>query len=179
MKKEFVKLSGVLCVITLAAALLLACVNSMTEEKIAAADKKASEEAMRHIMAAATSFAPVTDSVYEARDKDGVAVGWCATVTEKGFGGDLVMMVGLDTEYTVCGIEILSHSETPGLGAKATEQTFKEKFVGKSAALSVVKNATDNPSEVQAITGATITSRAAASGVADTKALIESAREDK
>lgn len=179
MKKEFVKLSGVLCAITLAAALLLAWVNSMTEEKIAAADEKATEEAMRHIMTAATTFTPVTDEVYEAKDKNGTAVGWCATVTEKGFGGDLVMMVGLDTEYGVCGIEILSHSETPGLGAKATEEAFKKQFVGKSAALSVVKKATDNQNEVQAITGATITSRAAAIGVADAKAMIENAREDK
>ncbi len=175
MKKDFIRLSGILCVITLVAALLLAWVNSLTKTKIAEAANKASEEAMQSIMTDAKDFKKVTDTVYEC-SANGKMIGYCVTVTEKGFGGDIVMMVGIDCEEKVRGIEVLSHSETPGLGAKMTTDDFKKRFCGKNTELSVVKTPTKSPDEVQAITGATITSRAAAKGVSDARLQIEEAK---
>ena len=75
------------------------------------------------------------------------------------------MMVGIGTDGSVKGIDILSHSETAGLGAKADSDDFKSRFKDKSPELTVVKIPTENPSEVQAITGATVTSKAVAEGV--------------
>ncbi len=164
MKKEFIKLSGILCAITLIAALLLACVNKVTAPEIAQASQKASENAMKTIIADAESFEKITDTVFKGTSK-GEIIGYCATVTVNGFGGPVEMMVGIGTDNTVKGIEILSHSETAGLGAKATSKDFKDRFPGKNPNLSVVKTPTESQDEVQAITGATITSKAVAEGI--------------
>ena len=165
MKKEFIKLAGILCAITFVAALLLAGVNKITSPKIAAAAEEAAKEAMEQLIPA-DNYDPAEDmdDVYVAT-KEGEIVGYCVNVTVTGFGGDVKMMVGLDFAGTVKGIEILSHSETAGLGAKADTDEFKDRFKDKSPALSVVKTPTENASEVQAITGATITSKAVAEGV--------------
>lgn len=164
MKKEFIKLSGILCAITLVAALLLAGVNKITAPEIAAAAQKASEDAMKTIISDADTFENITDTVSKGT-LNGEVVGYCATVSVNGFGGEIEMMVGIDVNDTVRGIEILSHSETAGLGAKADSEDFKSRFPGKNPELAVVKTPSENPSEVQAITGATITSKAVAEGV--------------
>ena len=164
MKKEFIRLSGMLCLITLVAALLLAGVNSLTEERIAQASEKASQEAMQAIIPEATEFEPLSDSVYEAKNA-GKTIGFAVSVAPRGFGGAISMMVGISADGTVYGIEILENSETPGLGAKAAGEDFKNQFKGKDADLSVVKTPTNSSAEIQAITGATITSRAVAEGV--------------
>ena len=83
------------------------------------------------------------------------------------------MLVGIGTDYKVKGIEILSHSETAGLGAKATDSNFKDRFKEKNPYITVVKGETQSPDEVQAITGATITSRAVASGVGEAYNLLQ------
>ena len=85
------------------------------------------------------------------------------------------MMVGIDSNAAVQGIEILSHGETAGLGAKITEEKFKSQFRDKNPVLEVVKNETDNPNQITAITGATISSRAIAAGIEQSIALIEEA----
>lgn len=164
MNKEFLRLSGMLCVITLVAALLLAGVNSLTEERIAQASEKASKEAMQAIIPEATEFKSVSDTVCEAK-KGGDTIGYTVSVAPRGFGGEISMIVGISADGTVYGIEILENSETPGLGAKAAGADFKNQFKDKETDLSVVKTPTDSASEVQAITGATITSRAVAEGV--------------
>ena len=164
MKKEFIKLSGILCVITLVAAMLLAGVNHITAPKIAAAEEKATAEAMKKILPTAESFEEMNDNVFKGL-KDGKPVGFCINITTNGYGGAIEMMVAIDNNAQVCGIEILSHSETAGLGAKVTEPEFKNQFSKKNPSLEVVKTKTESPDQITAITGATITSRAVASGV--------------
>ena len=164
MKKEFIKLSAILCLITLVAALLLAGVNKITEPRIREAEVKATEEAMKTLIPEADSFLKLNDNV-SAAIKDGRAIGYCAKVSTTGYGGEISMMVGVDVYASVCGIEILGHSETAGLGAKITEDGFKSQFKGKSVNLSVVKNETENSMEMTAITGATVSSRAIAAGI--------------
>ncbi len=167
MKKEFIKLSGILCAITLAAALLLAFVNKITAPEIANAAKKASEDAMKIIISDADEFEVVNkDKNISAAKKNGEIIGYCVTVETNGFGGPIEMMVGIGKDGSVKGIEILNHSETAGLGAKADSDEFKNRFKGKSPNLTVVKVPTENPAEVQAITGATITSKAVSDGIA-------------
>ena len=85
------------------------------------------------------------------------------------------MMVGVDKEMNVQGIEILSQSETAGLGAKITEDKFKGQFAGKSLAdLKLVKKPTASPQEFEAVTGATISSRAVENGIAQACDMITS-----
>ena len=164
MKKEFIKLSGILCAITLVAAMLLAGVNHITAPKIKEAEEQATAEAMKKILPIAESFEKMNDNVFMGI-KAGEPVGFCVSVAENGYGGPIEMMVAIDSDAKVCGIEILSHSETAGLGAKATEPEFKNQFSGKNPTLEVVKAKTESPDQITAITGATITSRAVASGV--------------
>ena len=83
-----------------------------------------------------------------------------------GFDNTITMMVGVDNEGKVLGISVVSHTETAGLGAVAAAKTsageaFRSQFVGKSGAVAVSKDGGD----LDAITGATITSRAICVGV--------------
>ena len=164
MKKEFIKLSGILCAITLVAALLLAGVNKVTAPKIAAAEKEAMQTAMKKILPEAESFEEIEKDVFVGKNAD-ERVGVCVKVASNGYGGPIEMMVAFGADAKVRGIEILSHSETAGLGAKAAEPSFKKQFSGKDYLLNVVKTKTSSPEQITAITGATITSRAVASGV--------------
>ncbi len=166
MKKEFIRLAGILCAITLVAALLLACVNKITAPKIENAAKKASEDAMRIIISDADKFETIDEEKrISAAKKDGEIIGYCVTVNVSGFGGPLEMMVGIGTDNIVKGIDILSHSETAGLGAKADTADFKERFKGKKPSVNIVKTPTSDEGKVQAITGATITSDAVSEGI--------------
>ena len=98
-------------------------------------------------------------AVYPAR-KDGQAVGYAVeSFTSKGFSGTINIMVGFDMDGNIVGTSVISHAETPGLGAKMTEPAFYSQFIGKNPAsfrLSVAKDGGD----VDAITASTITSRA-------------------
>ncbi len=98
-------------------------------------------------------------AVYPAR-KDGKTVGYAVeSFTSKGFSGTINIMVGFDMEGNIVGTSVISHSETPGLGAKMTEPAFYSQFIGKNPAsfkLGVRKDGGD----VDAITASTITSRA-------------------
>jgi len=168
MKKEFIKLSVVLCLITLVAAFVLAGVNAITAPAIARAEKEATETAMKNLLPDAEEFeASENDENLSIARKDGQIIGFCAKVSANGYGGAVVMMIGVDKEMNVQGIEILSQSETAGLGAKITEDKFRSQFAGKSlAGLKLVKKPTASPQEFEAVTGATISSRAVENGIA-------------
>ena len=94
------------------------------------------------------------------------ANGYALEVLPSGFDNTITMMVGVDNEGEVLGISIVSHTETAGLGAVAAENTskgeaFRSQFMGKSGSVAVSKDG----GELDAITGATITSRAICVGV--------------
>ena len=176
MKKEFIKLSGILCLITLVASLLLAGVNALTIEKIELAQKQASEAAMAKVLPSADSFEILNENI-SAGKKDGKDMGYCVNVLENGYGGEISFMIGIAEDGVVSGIEVLSHSETAGLGAKVTEEKFKSQFSGKKYPLTVVKKETQNLGEITAITGATITSRATAQAVSTAFEMISELKE--
>lgn len=178
MKKEFIRLSGMLFIITLVAAFVLAGVNAITKEKIAESEKNTSIQAMKVLFPEADEFKEINESVNESF-KDGQSIGFCVNTAPKGYGGEIKLLVGIDNENKVTGIEVLSHSETPGLGAKSTGDSFKSQFKGKETDLNVVKTQTQNPGEVQAITGATVTSRAVADGIREANAMIEEIKGEK
>lgn len=75
------------------------------------------------------------------------------------------MLVAVDTKGQVIGYNILTHNETPGLGDKTTKSQFKDQFKGKDIDHLVVTKDPSNKDDVQAITGATISSRAVTNGV--------------
>lgn len=86
--------------------------------------------------------------------------------TTEGYGDLITMMVAFKSDGTISGIDIVSHSETPGLGAKADEDGFKSQFPGKAISqLTVVKGEGSEPQDIDAIGGATITSAAVTGAV--------------
>lgn len=168
--KDFIRLAGTLCAITFIAAALLGGVNELTEDRIASAREEKRQSAMRALIPEAESFETFDghDDIFMGLDADGRAVGFCLNTTSSGYGGDIEMMVGINDELKLAGIEILSNSETPGLGANCTKPDFKEQFAGLTVPVTVVKGGGANgENEVNAITGATITSRAVVKGVDD------------
>ena len=103
--------------------------------------------------------------IYEG-SANGEIKGYNFTVTPKGYAGLITTVVGVSNEGRVMDIKILSHSETPGLGAKAVEPAFAGQFKEKLAEkLSVTKTPPESDDQIQAISGATITSSAVISGV--------------
>jgi electron transport complex protein RnfG len=173
---ELFKMVFSLLLIALVCSAVLGAVNAVTYDKIAELETAARDEAMAQVLPFASSFEDKTAfletyptdetvrSVFAAKDGAGNTVGTAVVVAPKGFGGEITMIVGIGSGGTVTGVVITEISETPGLGMNATEDSFLSQFAGKSGSLSVVKSGA-NDNQINAITGATITSRAVTNGV--------------
>ncbi|MGN1307669.1 MAG: RnfABCDGE type electron transport complex subunit G [Faecousia sp.] len=159
--KYILRLTVTLLLITAIVAGLLGLVNYLAEDKIATLQNEKAESAMREVLEA-DSYEPLeTDlegvtALYQAGDR-----GYVVRVSVNGFGGAIDMMVGVDTSCTVTGVSIISHSETASLGANCTREDFRAQFVGAAGDLSVKKDG----GSIDALTGATVTSRAVTKGV--------------
>ena len=158
-----------LLIICLVATTLLAFTNSITAEKIAQNAIETENSSRNVVLPGAVTYSEVTEAengvtYCTGYDKIGNELGYVFTAGAKGYGGTVSVMVGLDAEGAITGLEILSHSETPGLGANAVKDDFKGRFTGKSGQLTVDKVSNDGQN-VQAITAATITSKAVVSAV--------------
>ena len=159
------KLTFVLLVITVVVAGLLGLVNHLTEDKIAENTAKKAEEAMQSVLPA-ESYDPIelsekntADGITEAYACEG---GYVVRVSATGgFGGNIDMMVGIDENGCVLGISVVSHSETASLGANCTRTDWQAQFIGANETLSVSKDG----GTIDALTGATVTSRAVTNGV--------------
>lgn len=164
--KEILVPTITLFVIAMVATLLLAMVNNVTADRIAAAQAASEAEARQTVFPDANNFVE-KNSYYEATDASGNVVGYVFNTASKGYGGDVPVTVGIDAEGTITGIVPGDLSnETPGLGQNANKDSFKEQFAGKTGKVSVVKNA-PGENEIQALTSATITSTAVVNAVND------------
>ena len=108
------------------------------------------------------------DDVLKATDKNGNLIGYVFSATSpSGYGGDVKVAIGVSAKTNkLTGFTVLSHSETAGLGAKATEDDFKSQFIGKSAnGINYTKNGASSDNEIDALSGATITSNAVCEAV--------------
>ena len=170
--KKALYLGGTLFAVTAVTGIILGFVEHYTSQAIKQVELAAKTEAFRNVMPIAQTFAPVNLAaddyvidVVSGSDSSGV-VGWCMTVETKSYGGPLQFIAGIMKDGTVKGINILSHSDTPGLGARSTEPEFYGQFADKSQLpLKVVKGEASAPDEIAAISGATITSTAVTTGV--------------
>ena len=95
----------------------------------------------------------------------------------KGYGGEITLPVGISTDLTVTGVEIVDHAETPGLGANAESESWLSQFTGQSGELTVVKNA-PTEGQIQAVTSATRTSKAVTDAVNQALAIAETLAEE-
>jgi len=125
---------------------------------------KLKNQAMQDLIDA-DSFKAVEGKVdWYAAIKDGKIIAYVVPAESKGYGGTIKMVAAVSPDGKAIDYKILSHNETPGLGDKAGGDKFRKQFAGKNAnALEVVKTPTDK--NIQALTGATITSRAVTKGI--------------
>ncbi len=174
--------------ITLISGILLGFVFQITKDPIAQAQEDAKQNAYKKVFSQAVSFEEDSsfnkedaakylkeqkmsesqiDLLVKALDKDKKVIGYVVNVTNhKAYGGDISYTIGVKADGTLNDYEILSISETAGLGMKAKEDKFKSQFHNvKVDQFTVTKQKAGSESEIEAISGATITSKAVTNGV--------------
>ena len=176
--KTLLKLSLILFTITFIATLFLTLCNYITKDRIAMIEKQKADEAKQSVIENAelriitlnnsitdkyASFGPI--EAYRAV-KNGKFAGYCINLQPSGYIGKINMIVGINPDLSFSGIKIISMSETPGLGAKTGDEEFYGQFSdGKKGNLTVVKNSSSpSENEINAVSGATISSKAVTSG---------------
>jgi electron transport complex protein RnfG len=172
--KETLRLILTLLVICVLAGVMLAWANDLTKAPIAEAARVEKMTALNAVLPdydnqpdidIFTNRVDETDWIFYVARKDGAFTGAAfETTSSEGYGGDIIVMVGVQADGTVRGIEILKAMETPGLGAKIKDDAFKSYFAAKSITetrWSVKKDQGD----IDQITAATISSRAVVSAV--------------
>lgn len=183
--KEMMKNTAIMLAITVVAGLVLGFVYQITKEPIAQQEAKAKEAACKEVFQDAESFKPMEvgtadgagwaeagyaqesiDEVMSAMDASGNVLGYVITVTTKeGYGGDIQFSIGIRVDGTVNGISILSISETAGLGMRA-EEVLAPKFANKQVEkFEYTKSGAATENQIDAISGATITTNAVTNGV--------------
>ena len=184
MKKDsFVKDAIVLTAITLVSGLLLGGVYGLTKQRIYEANMASTIESYHKVMDAESyDEESMTDalekaktdgtvsagnggaellSAVAAKDAGGEAIGYIVKGQAAGYGGNVIVVVGVTPDLKVSGISFPETlPETAGLGQKATEPEFYKQFAGKGTKLSVKKGGGAGENEIDAISGATITSTA-------------------
>ena len=164
-KNDIIKPVAVLLAICIIIPLALSLTNKITKDKIAELDEKNSRESMADLIEADNftecEFGENEFNYYTAV-KDGNIIGYIFKTAEKGYGGDVSVMTAVNTDGTVKSVAILDVSnETPGLGQNAAKESFYSQYADKKSGISLVKNgAESDKNEVNAVTGATITSTA-------------------
>lgn len=164
--KNIIKPALVLLAVSSVAAASLGFVSSVTADTTAEQELAALNAGMAAVMPNASDFSELegielTGSVVSAyKSNDG---GFVVVTNPNGFNGALGVMVGIDGSGVITGLRVTSHAETPGLGAKATEEFFYSQFEGKSGTVAVKQDG----GEIDSITSSTITSRAVADGATD------------
>ena len=159
----YLNLTLTLLVISAVVACLLGLTNYVTEDKIAAIAAEKTAASMQEVLPADS----YTEIAYTGAEANVAAVhqagdaGFVVEVTPSGFGGAIDMVVGVASDGTVTGVSIIDMSETSGLGANAAKDSYRSQYVGLSGELAVNKDG----GEIDALTGATITSRAVTEGV--------------
>lgn len=184
---KIVKDALVLTAITMISGALLGGVYEITKEPIKKQEELTKQKAYEEVLPEAKSFEEVTiegnkgvdipaEAGYSAQEVTGVAKGLDASgsvmgyvytvVTSEGYGGDITLTMGVMNDGTVTGIEMLSISETAGLGMKAAEDEFKSQYAGKKVEkFEYTKTGAVSEEQIDAISGATITTNAVTNGV--------------
>ena len=183
---KIIKNTTILTIITLVSGVALGAVYEITKAPIANAQEEAKQEAYKQVFEDADSFDDLEVDAKEAAEavkaagvddgaeineaveakQGGETIGYVITATDpNGYGGDIQVSVGIQNDGTVNGIAILSINETAGLGMKASEPEFYEQYSGKQTDHFYVSKDGGEGEQIDAISGATITTRAVTGAV--------------
>ncbi|KNF09469.1 electron transport complex protein, subunit G [Gottschalkia purinilytica] len=178
--KEITKLGIILLIITSIAGGLLAFANDITKPNIEKVQEKANNEARKEILPKAKEFKALEKDklekimssnksvleVFVGYDSSNKPVGYAIKTATSGYADLVEVITGISSDGKIEGMKVVSNSETPGLGANAANPEYQNQYKGKSAEkeLEVVKSGASEE-QIQALTGATITSKAVTDGV--------------
>jgi len=169
--KKIIKPTIALVLICLACTAALTLINRLTDPRINSIKAQQQEEAMRELIPNASNFSDANEHEIQTDDRaipikffsaygeNSEIIGYVFITSAAGYSGDISVMTAASIDASVIGVNILSISETPGLGMKVQEANFLEQFVSKIKGIAVSKNAAKD-NEIQVITGATISARA-------------------
>lgn len=159
--KTMVRYGVILGVICVSAGGLLAAVDALTQDKIIQQQKAEEEKVLTQILPGVSRFEEIKSAggeiiYFKAYDKDGQLIGAAFKASGKGYSSIIETMAGMLPDGKITGIKIISQSETPGLGSRIALPSFGGQFQNKNIA---------DLKQVQAITGATISSRSVINSV--------------
>ena len=186
--KALIKDAFILFLITIISGGLLGAVYDLTKEPIALQQEESQLNAYREVMKEADDFKEEDNQLivqcakklkgdYGTNGieitnalkayKDNQKLGYVIQVIDKdGFGGDIEIIIGIDNQKIITGVEILSIDETVGLGMNAKNEEFRDQYIGKKIdEFKVVKTGSQSDDEIDALSGATITSKAMTNGI--------------
>lgn len=177
MKKAILVPTIALFVICLVSTALLALANNVTAPIIDELAIQTEIESRNEVLETAEIFEEKSDNGIDyvvGLDKDGNEIGMVFTSTAKSYGGEIIVMTGVDMEGKITGIKLLQINDTPGLGMNAQKPEFRDKFLGMSDKITIVKNSANAANnEIDALSGATISSNAVADAVNEALANFE------
>ncbi|MDD5109479.1 MAG: RnfABCDGE type electron transport complex subunit G [Candidatus Omnitrophica bacterium] len=160
--REIFRYGFILAFICIVATGLLAAVNVITAPKILAQAQAEEQAALKEVMPLAVKFTAVKSDIdqqtlyYKVLDGQGKIIGYIFKASGKGYSSVIQTLVGMDSTGKISAVKVLSQNETPGLGVRITENKFTDQFRDQDSL---------NLSGVQAISGATISSRAVMNSV--------------
>lgn len=159
--KKIVSYALILVLFCVVASTALSLVYRLTKHKIAGQKELQIAESRREVLKAATKFVEKDDYVEGYNDQHQL-VGKVIKSVPRGYAGPIEILVGIGLDNKICGIKILSQTETPGLGNKIVEEKFLNQLLGKTVDQMRFKK---EGGEIDAISGATISSQAVVDGV--------------
>ena len=154
-----------ICLVVTAA---LALTNNVTADKIAANEQESKNESMQNVCPGAQDFTElVPDVLYEAKDGSGKTLGYAISTATQGYGGQVKVMTGI-ADGKIIGVDVFyNDDETPGLGKNTSNASFTDQYKSLSTDEDIVvsKDSSGNAQTVDAVTSATISSRAVTKAV--------------
>ena len=177
--KKILHLVLSLTIISAVCAAVLATVNAVTKDAIAQIKVRAKQNAAKLVMPKSVAKVEAVEAdgaeIYVGKNNAGKELAWAVVgKSAKGYGGDIVLMVGFTADYSLITYQKLEAAETPGLGSNLTSPEFMKQFKGMPAAKDLA--VTKDGGEVQAITSATITSRAVCDAINTAKNALQKVR---
>ena len=176
--REMIKPSLTLLAFCIVLGFCLSVVNFMTKDTIEQRRIEELNKQINQVLTGMDEFEEVDVSTVQTSDKDilkavhkglksGTASGYVFEMAPNGYGGKMTVMVGVDIEGNVTGVVLGDNNETPGLGTKAQDLSFTQQFIGiqKGTSIEVIKEEPKKDNQIQAISGATITSNAVTTAV--------------
>lgn len=159
--KEIARPAVTLFAICFVMTLLLAVTNQLTKNQVAEMKKQSEAQSRQTVLAEAASF-ETKDDTYAVGKKGGDIVGYVFTTKAKSYGGDISVLTGIGKEGKITGVVLLSSNDTPGLGLNAQKDSFRSRFkqTVPQNGFEVIKSGTAQSGQIEAMTGATITTRA-------------------